>query len=142
MTRSYFRYAAGIILMYDDGRRETLWDLEDWVESVQKYSLWNWQEYVTFVLWGNNSNQSNYPVSSDDLKQFMSGVQCGLTDEQCFSLNAYTGRNVCQSYHAVLESIHSRLKKAKEPDNIENATHIAEREKLLDGGENGIKCSC
>ena len=113
MTRSYFHLAVGVILMYDRGCDRTLWDLMEWIKSIKRHSCWNWKNCVTFVLWGNDRNRVDQPVSSEDLSDFR--LQCGVSDLQHSSVNAHMGRNVCPSYQTLVESIHSRLKMADIP---------------------------
>lgn len=113
VTRSYFRHAVGIILVYDIGDRETLDALYDWVFYIKNYISWQWQKCVTFVVWGNNRDQTLTAVSNEQLKSFLTHLE--LSENHHCEVNAYTGCSVFESYQFLIERIHQHLNpKAKD----------------------------
>ena len=111
VTRSYFRQAVGVILVYDAGNRETISALTDWMLCVKENFSWQWQSYITFALWENDRDQPMNPVTPEDLNTFIAGN--GLSKEVCYSVSAYTGSNLFESYQSVLEKVHHRLTEMK-----------------------------
>lgn len=107
VTRSYFRPAVGIILVYDIGNRDTLDALRDWVSFIEENISWDQRQYITFVMWGNNRDQTLTAVSEEQLNSFLTCLD--LSEDHCFEVNAYTGYNVFESYQALVEKIHLRL---------------------------------
>jgi len=55
ITRSYYRGAAGALLVYDITRRETFEHLTSWLEDCRKFSNQN----LTIMLIGNKSDLEN-----------------------------------------------------------------------------------
>nr|XP_056719343.1 ras-related protein Rab-2B [Euleptes europaea] len=55
ITRSYYRGAAGALLVYDITRRETFNHLNSWLEDVHKHS----SSHMVFMLIGNKSDLEN-----------------------------------------------------------------------------------
>ena len=108
VTRSYFRQAVGVILVYDIGNCETLDILCNWVLCVKDYFSWQW-EYVTFVLWGNDRDVYLNSVTPDYLRNFI--TTNGLSEEMCYNINAFAGINLFESYHSLIEKIHHKLAK-------------------------------
>ena len=107
VTRSYFRQAVGIILVYDIGNRDTLDALRDWVSFTEQNISWEQRQHITFVMWGNNRDQTLTAVSEEQLNSFLTCL--GLSEDHCFDVNAYTGYNVFESYQVLVEKIHLRL---------------------------------
>ena len=104
VTRSYFRYAVGVALVYDVGNRETLDDLYDWVLRIKDSVSWQWESSLCMALWGNNRDQTSTSVSGGQLDTFLGHF--GLTDEHCSEVDAYNGCKVFESYHSLIERIH------------------------------------
>lgn len=106
VTRSYFRYAVGVILVYDVGNRESLDDLTDWVFQIKDSIHWQWENSLCMVLWENNRGQTSTSVSGDQRNAFLNHF--GLTEEHCYKVDAYSGFNVFESYHSLIERLHLR----------------------------------
>eukprot|EP01103_Thecamoeba_quadrilineata_P012554 TRINITY_DN3267_c0_g1_i1.p1 TRINITY_DN3267_c0_g1~~TRINITY_DN3267_c0_g1_i1.p1 ORF type:complete len:207 (-),score=33.30 TRINITY_DN3267_c0_g1_i1:163-783(-) len=67
ITRSYYRGAAGCLLVYDITRRETYEHLPEWLDDCRKYS----NPHVTIVLVGNkNDEESKRQVSREEGQEF------------------------------------------------------------------------
>ncbi len=107
VTRSYFRYAVGVVLVYDVGNRETLDALCGWMFRVKDAISWQWEDALNVVVWGNNRDHSLNSVSDEQIKGFIDHF--GLTEEQCCKMDAYSGFNVFESYQSLIERIHLRL---------------------------------
>ena len=105
VTRSYFRYAVGVILVYDVSCRESFDALYDWMyyikDSVSQHLP---KRPITFVVWGNNKDQCSDCVSVDHIKSFLESQ--GLNQEDCYNVNTCTGLHVFESYHDLLERVH------------------------------------
>ncbi|KAL8139869.1 hypothetical protein V2J09_005890 [Rumex salicifolius] len=67
ITRSYYRGAAGALLVYDISRRETFNHLASWLEDARQHANPN----MTIMLVGNKSDLSNRrAVSKEEGEQF------------------------------------------------------------------------
>jgi len=67
ITRSYYRGAAGCLLVYDITRRETFEHLPSWLEDCRKYSNQN----ITIMLIGNKCDMENKrAVSREEGEEF------------------------------------------------------------------------
>jgi len=67
ITRSYYRGAAGCLLVYDITRRETFEHLPTWLDDCRKYSNQN----ITIMLIGNKSDSENKrQVSKEEGEEF------------------------------------------------------------------------
>ena len=67
ITRSYYRGAAGALLVYDITRRETFDHLQSWLEDCRKYSNQN----IVIMLIGNKSDlEQKRAVSKEEGESF------------------------------------------------------------------------
>lgn len=67
ITRSYYRGAAGALLVYDITRRETFDHLQSWLEDCRRYSNQN----IVIMLIGNKSDLENKrSVSKEEGQEF------------------------------------------------------------------------
>ena len=62
ITRSYYRGAAGALLVYDITRRETFTQLEKWLKDAQEHGSAN----MTIMLVGNKLDQAHKRVVSTE----------------------------------------------------------------------------
>lgn len=138
VTRSYFRTAVGVVLIYSVSSRESLDALHDWMfhihDSATKPSH---QRPISFVVWGNSKDQC-LDVSTDQLQAFIS---ChGLSQDDCYTVNSYTGSDVFESYHALLEKVHRTLC----PCGSDKHRTVSQTlpPPPSSGSENSTSCSC
>eukprot|EP01128_Nolandella_sp_AFSM9_P000383 TRINITY_DN10542_c0_g1_i1.p1 TRINITY_DN10542_c0_g1~~TRINITY_DN10542_c0_g1_i1.p1 ORF type:complete len:233 (-),score=55.57 TRINITY_DN10542_c0_g1_i1:235-846(-) len=66
ITRSYYRGAAGALLVYDITRRETFHHLSSWLEDARKHA----NENMVIMLIGNKSDLDRRRVSTEEGEQF------------------------------------------------------------------------
>lgn len=107
VTRSYFRHAVGVALVYDIGNRETLDALCDWVFRIKDSISWQWEKSLCMAVWGNDRDHNLTKVSGEQMKAFLSYF--GLGEEHCYEVDAYSGCNVFESYQSLIERIHVQL---------------------------------
>lgn len=131
ITRSYFRKAVGIILVYDSGNRDSLDALQDWVFYIKDAAPWQQQHIMTFTVWANTTDHKSTAVSEEQLNSFLTFL--GLSEEHCFVVNAYTGFNVLESYQTLIDRVHHQLHTPQ--DNTSNSA-------LLDDSPNTTSSSC
>ncbi|CAI9100173.1 OLC1v1037113C1 [Oldenlandia corymbosa var. corymbosa] len=102
ITRSYFREAAGALLVYDVSRRETFVHVVSWLEDLRQYV----HPHTKIMLLGNKSDLGSVrrEVSAEEGARL--AMDYGLMFQEC---SARTGENVESAYvktaEAVLESI-------------------------------------
>ena len=67
ITRSYYRGAAGCLLVYDITRRETFEHVTSWLDDCRKYS----SKDIVIMLIGNKSDlEDARQVSTDEAQKF------------------------------------------------------------------------
>jgi len=103
ITRSYYRGAAGALLVYDITRRETFEHLTSWLEDCRKYS----SSDITIMLIGNKSDlESSRQVSIQEATAFAS--QHGLV---FLETSAKTAHNVEQAFINSAKTIYDKVEK-------------------------------
>jgi len=103
ITRSYYRGAAGALLVYDITRRETFEHLTSWLEDCRKYS----SSDITIMLIGNKSDlESSRQVSAAEAAAF--AQTHGLV---FLETSAKTAHNVEQAFINSAETIYEKVEK-------------------------------
>eukprot|EP01080_Neovahlkampfia_damariscottae_P008960 gene8960-909_t len=103
ITRSYYRGAAGCILVYDITRRETFHHLASWLEDAKKHS----NSTMTIMLVGNKSDLENRrAVTYTEGKSFAD--ENGLI---FLETSAKTDENVEEAFRQTAEIIYDKVQK-------------------------------
>jgi len=101
ITRSYYRGAAGALLVYDITRRDTFQHLGRWLEEARQHS----QSNMVIMLIGNkNDLEHRRAVSTDEGQAFADAN--GLI---FMETSAKTAHNVEQAFLKTAEEIHSKI---------------------------------
>jgi Ras-related protein Rab-2A len=101
ITRSYYRGAAGALLVYDVTRRDTFQHLGRWLEEAKQHA----QPSMVILLIGNkNDLEHRRAVSTDEGKAFADAN--GLLFLETSAKTAY---NVEQAFLNTAEEIHSKI---------------------------------
>lgn len=101
ITRSYYRGAAGALLVYDITRRETFRHLSTWLEEARQHS----QSQMVIMLIGNkNDLEAKRVVSFEEGKAF--AEEHGLI---FMETSAKTALNVEQAFIRTAEMIHDKI---------------------------------
>ncbi|KAJ1968511.1 Ras- protein Rab-2A [Dispira parvispora] len=101
ITRSYYRGAAGALLVYDITRRETFDHLATWLEDARKYSNAN----ITIMLIGNKCDLENKrAVSREEGEAF--ARENGLF---FIETSAKTAANVEEAFVNTAADIHDKI---------------------------------
>lgn len=105
ITRSYYRGAAGALLVYDITRRDTFKHLGRWLEEARQHS----QSNMTIMLIGNkNDLEHRRAVSTEEGKAFAD--KHGLIFMETSAKTAY---NVEQAFINTAEEIHGKIESGK-----------------------------
>mmetsp|Transcript_39858 Transcript_39858/g.100460 ORF Transcript_39858/g.100460 Transcript_39858/m.100460 type:complete len:203 (-) Transcript_39858:113-721(-) len=98
ITRSYYRGAAGALLVYDITRRETFEHLTSWLEDCRQYS----NEHIVIMLIGNKSDkEAAREVTAEEGMEF--AEKHGLT---FMETSAKTADNVDAAFLSSAEKIY------------------------------------
>mmetsp|Transcript_9846 Transcript_9846/g.16858 ORF Transcript_9846/g.16858 Transcript_9846/m.16858 type:complete len:179 (-) Transcript_9846:73-609(-) len=98
ITRSYYRGAAGALLVYDITRRDTFEHLQSWLEDCRRYS----NKDIVIMLIGNKSDLANKrAVSKEEGEAF--AAKNGLT---FLETSAKTAENVEAAFIDSARKIH------------------------------------
>jgi Ras-related protein Rab-2A len=90
ITRSYYRGAAGCLLVYDITRKETFDHLQSWLEDCRKYASQN----ITIILVGNKADlESKRMVSRAEGEDFARSNNLAFLET-----SAKTSENVDQAF--------------------------------------------
>lgn len=101
ITRSYYRGAAGALLVYDITRRDTFQHLSRWLEEAKSHA----QPNMVILLIGNkNDLEHKRAVSTEEGKAFADAN--GLL---FLETSAKTAFNVEQAFLKTAEEIHSKI---------------------------------
>ncbi|CAI8607240.1 unnamed protein product [Vicia faba] len=102
ITRSYYRGAAGALLVYDITRRETFDHLASWLEDARQHADSN----ITIMLIGNKSDLTKKRVvSTEEGEQF--AKENGLIFMEVSAKNA---ENVEDAFIKTAEAIYKKIK--------------------------------
>lgn len=105
VTRSYFRNAAGCLLVYDVTRRDTFIDVKSWLEDIRSQA----DEDISICLVGNKNDLSPRQVTYDE-------AAIWAADNKLLSFvetSAKTGDNVVEAYLKVANDIHAKIVRGK-----------------------------
>jgi len=103
ITRSYYRGAAGALLVYDITRRETFNHLTTWLEDARQHANSN----MTIMLIGNKSDlESRRAVSKEEGEQF-------AREHNLFYLetSAKTAANVEEAFVSTARDIYDKIQR-------------------------------
>jgi len=101
ITRSYYRGAAGALLVYDITRRETFSHLTIWLEDCRKYS----SSDITIILIGNKCDlETQRQVSQEEAQAF--ATKHGLV---FLETSAKTAHNVDQAFINSAKTIYDKM---------------------------------
>ncbi|KAL7573489.1 hypothetical protein ACA910_019809 [Epithemia clementina (nom. ined.)] len=101
ITRSYYRGAAGALLVYDITRRDTFLHLSRWLEEAQQHA----QPNMVILLIGNKSDlEHRRAVSTEEGKAF--AQEHGLLFLETSAKTAY---NVEQAFLKTAQEIHAKI---------------------------------
>lgn len=102
VTKSYFRNAAGCLLVYDVTRKQTLRSAQGWLADVRELA----DDNMTICLVGNKCDlESERQVTTEEAQQW--AQENGI--EHFVETSAKTGDNVVQAYSEVAEQIHQKI---------------------------------
>jgi len=90
ITRSYYRGAAGALLVYDISRRDTFNHLSRWLDEVRQ----NANAHMTIMLIGNKSDLERREVSAEEGHEF--ARQHGLIFLETSAKTAQNVEEVCR----------------------------------------------
>jgi Ras-related protein Rab-2A len=113
ITRSYYRGAAGALLVYDITRRDTFQHLGRWLEEAQQHA----QPNMVILLIGNkNDLEHRRAVSTEEGRAFADAN--GLLFMETSAKTAY---NVEQAFLSTAEHIHGKIESGE--IDVSNESH-------------------
>eukprot|EP00179_Madagascaria_erythrocladioides_P013096 CAMPEP_0198370788 /NCGR_PEP_ID=MMETSP1450-20131203/156895_1 /TAXON_ID=753684 ORGANISM="Madagascaria erythrocladiodes, Strain CCMP3234" /NCGR_SAMPLE_ID=MMETSP1450 /ASSEMBLY_ACC=CAM_ASM_001115 /LENGTH=243 /DNA_ID=CAMNT_0044078333 /DNA_START=94 /DNA_END=825 /DNA_ORIENTATION=+ len=102
ITRSYYRGAAGCLLVYDITRRETFEHITSWLEDCRRYS----SRDITIMLIGNKADlEESRQVSREEAERFAAEHKMRFMET-----SAKTAQNINEAFIKCAEEIHEKVK--------------------------------
>lgn len=106
VTRSYFRNAAGCILVYDITRRGTFDNVQQWLDDIRDQS----DSDISICLVGNKQDlEAQREVSFEEARKWADDNNISKFVET----SAKTGDKVVEAYHGVAQEIYQKIKDGK-----------------------------
>ena len=132
ITRSYYRDAAGALLVYDITRRESFNHLIRWLEEARQ----NGNPNMSIMLIGNKSDlEHRRAVSSKEGEAFAS--EHGLI---FMETSAKTAQNVENAFLKTAEIIYNKIKSGEYPSGEGNGVKLGVRETGQAAGKQSGGC--
>mmetsp|Transcript_52882 Transcript_52882/g.60752 ORF Transcript_52882/g.60752 Transcript_52882/m.60752 type:complete len:214 (+) Transcript_52882:35-676(+) len=105
ITRSYYRAAAGALLVYDITRRESFYHISRWIEEAKQ----NGNPYMSFILIGNKCDmEAERAVSYEEGEKF--AKENGLI---FLETSAKTALNVEEAFMRTAQMIHEKIERGE-----------------------------
>ncbi|AOW07610.1 uncharacterized protein YALI1_F30852g [Yarrowia lipolytica] len=105
VTRSYFRNAAGCLLVYDITRPKTFANVQMWLGELRDQA----DEDIIIMLVGNKTDVGARQVEAEEARKWAD--ENGLAG--FIETSAKTGDQVLEAYQRVAQKIHSNIKTGK-----------------------------
>jgi small GTP-binding protein len=99
LTKSFFRGAEGVILVYDITNLESFTDLKLWINSI-KENLGEEKESIPSIIVGNKIDLGEREISLEEANKF-----CKDNNYEYFETSAKTGENIDKSFRALVKKI-------------------------------------
>jgi small GTP-binding protein len=120
VTRSYFRNAAGCLLVYDVTRRATFTHAKEWLDDIRSQST---DEEIVICLVGNKTDQVDVDPA---LREVTLAEAAAFAQEhgilEFVETSAKTGENVAEAYGRVANAIYDKIRQAQ--INARNGAHV------------------
>ena len=112
MTRSYFREAIGVILVYDTSNLESLNKLQTWVDVTRDACIYS--NHLVYAIWGNEkgshySSVSN-PVKDYNLRDLIDILPIQVERQLVCKFNGTDQTAVADNYETLVRTIQSKIK--------------------------------
>ena len=100
LSQSYFAKSRGVILVYDMGNRETLEDLNNWIEIIKEKC----DKDIILCLCGHNTNSIENPVDENSVKAFYTKHR--ISPSLVFTVDPSTGDNMLEFFRRTVDAVH------------------------------------
>jgi Ras-related protein Rab-2A len=103
ITRSYYRGAAGVVLVYDITRRESFNHLSIWLDDARRHS----NDTISVLLVGNKTDlEENRQVSREEGEKF-----AHENNMMFIETSAKTAQNIDEAFMSIAKVIYSKVQK-------------------------------
>ncbi|KAI8059850.1 RAB2A, member ras oncogene family [Gongronella butleri] len=131
ITQSYYRGAAGALLVYDISRRESFENIPMWLADVRRHA----NPATTVVLVGNKSDLKQRQVSSEEAQQFARENDIAFFIET----SAKSASNVQEVFVKTAEKVYDKIKSGQYTDAAGVRTGMVHGSSL---GDDPVNTSC
>ncbi len=109
LTKSYYKSANGIILVYDITDKKSFDRIEHWLNEIKIYTLTK----VPIVLIGNKCDKTNRLVSYEQGLNLATNMNCKF-----FETSAYENKNINEAIECLVSSVLLSSQELKKPEEI------------------------
>lgn len=122
IVRSFYRDAAGILLVYDVKNLDTFKNLETWLQEVRTHCEYD----PIYVLIGNQCDNGERQVSQEEARRFME--ECSI--DLFFETSAYNGQNIDKAFIEAVKLVYLHYMQEKAEQNIPTRSMQSKGSKL------------
>ena len=134
LTKSFFRNAQGIMVVYDVTNVETFENIKYWTQSIKTY-MGSDIDKISVIIIGNKIDSPEREVKKEDAKSFSNQL-----NYQYFETSAKTGENVDEAVKFLAESV---LKKNSLSDSQKSNTENESKNNIkISKKKEDTNCHC
>ena len=133
VTRTYYRGASGVLLVYDVCSRESFNSLDDWLNDARNFTHSN---AVILLLANKIDRESDREITTEQGSEYAK-----RNDLLYMEASAKTGNNVAKAFEKIAEEIQKRMDEGKLDMNLPTPSKaVFSTDNKKEGEDGGGKC--
>lgn len=111
MTKSYFRQAVAVILVYDTSNLESLYKIQEWITTAE--DACDYSRQLIYALWGNDKGSMyssvNNPVEQDQLEGLLKSLTKTIEPQLICQMNGTDQEAVVGCYETLVRTVANQI---------------------------------